>query len=87
MSSEGASNSKSLIVQRRFTVLYLSDQLTDPRVDQRLLAAAREDNEDMLLEVFEKDNFDINFQDGCVLYPPLTGIVELSRCIQAGQHR
>jgi len=33
--------------------------------DERLLAAARSDNEDLLLEVFnsEKD-FDINFQDG-----------------------
>ncbi|KII93121.1 hypothetical protein PLICRDRAFT_26452 [Plicaturopsis crispa FD-325 SS-3] len=32
--------------------------------NSRLLAAAREDNEDMLLEVFEAGGFDINFQDG-----------------------
>ncbi|KAF9078776.1 hypothetical protein BDP27DRAFT_1412724 [Rhodocollybia butyracea] len=31
---------------------------------QRLLAAAREDNEELLLDIFEKGNFDINFQDG-----------------------
>jgi hypothetical protein len=35
--------------------------------DERLLAAARSDNEDLLLEVFKhKGKFDINFQDGCV---------------------
>jgi hypothetical protein len=34
--------------------------------DQRLLAAAREDNEDMILEIFEQGKFDINFQDGSV---------------------
>ncbi|KAG6916859.1 hypothetical protein DXG01_004840 [Tephrocybe rancida] len=32
--------------------------------DERLLAAARSDNEDLLLEVFEQGNFDINCQDG-----------------------
>ncbi|KAJ7650012.1 ankyrin repeat-containing domain protein [Roridomyces roridus] len=32
--------------------------------NERLLAAARADNEEMLLEVFEQGNFDINFQDG-----------------------
>ncbi|KAJ7696736.1 ankyrin repeat-containing domain protein, partial [Mycena rosella] len=32
--------------------------------DERLLAAARADNEEMLLEVFEQGGFDINFQDG-----------------------
>ncbi|GBE77606.1 ankyrin [Sparassis latifolia] len=32
--------------------------------NERLLAAARQDNEDMLLDVFESGNFDINFQDG-----------------------
>ncbi|ESK92205.1 ankyrin repeat protein [Moniliophthora roreri MCA 2997] len=32
--------------------------------NQRLLAAAREDNEEMLLEVFKAGGFDINFQDG-----------------------
>ena len=35
-------------------------------VDQRLLAAAREDNEEMILEIFEQGGFDINFQDGYV---------------------
>ena len=34
--------------------------------DQRLLAAAREDNEDLLLEIFDTEDFDINYQDGCV---------------------
>ncbi|KAJ7447204.1 ankyrin repeat-containing domain protein [Mycena latifolia] len=32
--------------------------------NERLLAAARADNEDMLLEIFEAGGFDINFQDG-----------------------
>jgi len=32
--------------------------------NQRLLAAAREDNEVMLLGILETGNFDINFQDG-----------------------
>ncbi|KAJ7894547.1 ankyrin repeat-containing domain protein [Mycena leptocephala] len=32
--------------------------------NERLLAAARADNEEMLLEVFEQGGFDINFQDG-----------------------
>lgn len=32
--------------------------------NERLLAAARSDNEDLLLEVFEQGNFDINCQDG-----------------------
>jgi hypothetical protein len=35
--------------------------------DERLLAAARSDSEDLLLEIFEQGNFDINCQDGCVL--------------------
>lgn len=38
--------------------------------DQRLLAAAREDNEEMLLEIFEQGGFDINFQDGYVSSSP-----------------
>ena len=37
--------------------------------DERLLAAARTDNEELLLEVFEEGKFDINFQDGCVRIP------------------
>jgi len=32
--------------------------------NERLLAAARTDNEDLLLEVFDQGNFDINCQDG-----------------------
>ncbi|KAG6856762.1 hypothetical protein H0H87_000940 [Tephrocybe sp. NHM501043] len=32
--------------------------------NERLLAAARSDNEDLLLEVFEQGGFDINCQDG-----------------------
>ncbi|KAJ7292622.1 ankyrin repeat-containing domain protein [Mycena rebaudengoi] len=32
--------------------------------NERLLAAARADNEEMLLEVFEQGGFDINCQDG-----------------------
>jgi len=36
-------------------------------LDERVLAAARSDNEDLLLEVFEQGDFDINCQDGYVL--------------------
>ncbi|KAJ6479216.1 ankyrin repeat-containing domain protein [Mycena vitilis] len=32
--------------------------------NERLLFAARADNEEMLLEIFEQGGFDINFQDG-----------------------
>jgi len=32
--------------------------------NERLLAAAKSDNEDMLLEVFDEGGFDINHQDG-----------------------
>ncbi|KAI0714756.1 ankyrin [Earliella scabrosa] len=32
--------------------------------NERLLAAARSENEDMLLEIFEEGNFDINTKDG-----------------------
>ncbi|KAI0706166.1 hypothetical protein BC835DRAFT_1403597 [Cytidiella melzeri] len=35
--------------------------------NERLIAAARQDNEEMLLEVFEQGNYDINFQDGASL--------------------
>ncbi|KZV79349.1 hypothetical protein EXIGLDRAFT_632196, partial [Exidia glandulosa HHB12029] len=38
--------------------------------DERLLAAARTDNEEMLQEVFDAGGYDINFQDGCAR-PPL----------------
>ena len=33
-------------------------------VDERLIAAARQDNEEMLLEIFDQGGYDINFQDG-----------------------
>lgn len=38
--------------------------------DERLLAAARNDDEDMILEILDDDSrpFDINFQDGSVRY-------------------
>ncbi|KIY44652.1 ankyrin, partial [Fistulina hepatica ATCC 64428] len=36
--------------------------------DERLLAAARIDNEELITEVFESGDFDINFRDGCVRY-------------------
>ena len=37
-------------------------------LDERLFAAARTDNEDLLLEIFNsKDKFDINCQDGWVI--------------------
>ena len=42
--------------------------------DERLLAAARSDNEDMLLEVFGEGNFDINAQDGCVYGAPVSRV-------------
>jgi hypothetical protein len=34
--------------------------------DERLLGAARSDNQELLLEIFDKGSFDINFQDGYV---------------------
>jgi hypothetical protein len=40
---------------------------TDCAADERLLGAARTDNEELLLEIFEQGKFDINFQDGFVL--------------------
>jgi hypothetical protein len=39
----------------------------EARTDERLLAAARTDNEELLLDVFDHGNFDINCQDGLVL--------------------
>lgn len=32
-----------------------------------MIAAARQDNDGMLLDVFEQGDYDINYQDGCVL--------------------
>ncbi|KAH9926458.1 uncharacterized protein B0H18DRAFT_342801 [Fomitopsis serialis] len=40
--------------------------------NERLLAAARTDNEDLLLEVFEEGKFDINYQDGLGTQPYTT---------------
>ena len=37
------------------------------KADERLLAAARSDNEELIQEVFEEGGFDINCKDGCVL--------------------
>ena len=56
MANEGASTSKPLSMHAIY-ILKLS-------ADERLLAAARTDNEEMLLDVFDKGGFDINFQDG-----------------------
>ncbi|KAI0053402.1 ankyrin [Auriscalpium vulgare] len=42
----------------------MSEETTGANTYQRLLAAAREDNEEMLLDVFAEGGFDINFQDG-----------------------
>ena len=57
--------------------------------DERLLAAAKDDNEDLLLEVFgSKDSFDINYQDGFVrhLQPDFRSLSSL-RPLKARQHR
>lgn len=34
--------------------------------DERLMAAARADNMELLEEVFSQGNFDINYQDGYI---------------------
>lgn len=52
----GASNS-TYTLEVRYTISEIS-------TDERLLAAARSDSEEILLEVFEQGNFDINFKDG-----------------------
>jgi len=45
--------------------IYPSERNTT--TDERLLAAAKEDNEDMLVEIFDSPgSFDINYQDGSV---------------------
>ncbi|CAL1694733.1 unnamed protein product [Somion occarium] len=41
-----------------------SESTTGASNNERLLAAAREDNEDLLLEIFEDGDFDINYTDG-----------------------
>ncbi|KAF6748364.1 ankyrin repeat-containing domain protein [Ephemerocybe angulata] len=40
------------------------EEFTGASNNERLLAAARSDNEELLLEVFEEKGFDINCQDG-----------------------
>ncbi|KAG7100135.1 hypothetical protein E1B28_001915 [Marasmius oreades] len=42
----------------------MADETQGASNNERLLAAAREDNEDLILEVFKEGRFDINFQDG-----------------------
>ena len=58
-SSKGASYSM-------FESCTFARNIADCDEDERLIAAARTDNEEMLLEVFESGDFDINYQDGCV---------------------
>lgn len=60
MDSKGANN--SAYRAQKSTV----NPLISRAADERLLAAARTDNEEMLLEIFEQGGFDINFQDGSV---------------------
>ncbi|KAH9486069.1 Ankyrin repeat-containing protein [Psilocybe cubensis] len=42
----------------------MADENKGASNNERLLAAARDDNEDLLLEIFEQGDFDINCQDG-----------------------
>ncbi|TFY75695.1 hypothetical protein EWM64_g8316 [Hericium alpestre] len=42
----------------------MSEETKGADNNQRLLAAAREDNEDLLQEVFSEGGYDINFHDG-----------------------
>jgi hypothetical protein len=58
---QGASNSALAFLHSRLGIVLI-------RLDERVLAAARDDNEDLLLEIFEQGNFDINCQDGCVTF-------------------
>ncbi|PPQ84057.1 hypothetical protein CVT26_013950 [Gymnopilus dilepis] len=41
----------------------MSEETKGASNNERLIAAARTDNEDLLLEVFEQGGFDINYQD------------------------
>ena len=50
--------------------LHIAEGARRQIADQRLIAAAREDNEDMLLEIFDEGGFDINYKDGCVHASP-----------------
>ena len=60
---KGASNSVSAFLRSWVAISLIG-------LDKRVLAAARDDNEDLILEVFEQGNFDINCQDGYVLGCP-----------------
>jgi hypothetical protein len=60
---QGASNSALIFLHSSLAIVLI-------RLDERVLAAARDDNEDLLLEIFEQGNFDINCQDGCVFLFP-----------------
>lgn len=42
----------------------MSQEIQGASNNERLLAAAREDNEEMLLSIFEAGDIDINYQDG-----------------------
>ncbi|KAG8764915.1 hypothetical protein FRC12_007809 [Ceratobasidium sp. 428] len=45
----------------------MSDEGASP--NERLLAAAKQDDEDLILEVFEQEGqYDINFRDGYVMH-------------------
>ena len=55
--------------------------------DERLLAAARSENEDMLLEIFEEGNFDINTKDGCVANHLCTSaLIDLRFAVQTREY-
>jgi hypothetical protein len=64
MSDQGASNSNVFLY---FKLLWYSN-LIDP-LDERLLYAARTDDEDTLVDILSKpDSFEINFTDGSASY-------------------
>ena len=63
-SSKGASNSTFTYKMQTELHVRFAKIASDITIDERLIAAAREDNEEMLLEVFEEGGYDINYQDG-----------------------
>jgi len=85
MDSQGASNSKSRIdkIPRTFTHLHATES------DERLLAAAKSDNEELLLDIFDDpDSFDVNYQDGFVHYlQPDSHPLSSFRPLKAWQYR
>ena len=66
LEDQGASNSAFIFFCSCLAIVLI-------RLDERVLAAAQDDNEDLLLEIFEQGNFDINCQDGCVSFHALLG--------------